>query len=1158
MKFLPANKTLFGFSLSIILILFIGVSSYLVIQRYDDNTLWVNHTYEVLNTVDDLDKAILSAENNSRGYVLSGDDRFLAMFNGSSQRIEYLLDHFQSLTGDNPVQTRRVELLRPFLAERLQDARRKIQIRQKGTTQDVVMQTDMNRTRELTDRVNTFLDDMRNEERTLLTTRNQNMNRSKDFAVIIDYTGTFITLLVVLVLLWYITKTFNERKLAEERLRESNISLEQVSGENERRNWILTRASDLNARLRGDLTIPELAQQVISGLCVQMDAQVGALYIVNEETGTLQLCGSFAYHLPPDAAPEFAFKEGLVGQAAFENRPLSVTGVPDDYIRIRSGLGDMPPRHIYVWPVDHEEGVIAVVELGTAEPITGQSAEYLGFVSKDIGIAVQMTQARNRMNILNDRLQKQAEELQLQQEELQTSNEELIRQSEQLQSSEEELRVQQEELMQTNLQLEEKAQQLRENVDALEVARLEIMNKAEEVERNSRYKSEFLANMSHELRTPLNSILILARLLSENKETNLTDKQVEYSNVIYKSGQDLLTLINDVLDLSKIEAGRTTVSIDAVPVSQVRTDLVSLFREVAEAGNIQFTTQIDPHCPKELYTDKDRMEQILRNLLSNAFKFTHEGGRVRLHITAVSPRTLSLRNEQLQTANQVLAFHVSDNGIGIPRSKQEVIFEAFRQADGSTNRKYGGTGLGLSISRQLAAMLGGELCLESAEGEGSTFSLYLPLVHTPQPETFRGEPDPLHEVFAPGGFIAESPVNHETLLNSGRVLLIVEDDPVFSTILQDFARGKGYETALATRGDAALQYAKTYQPAAILLDIQLPVVDGWTVLRRLKADPDTRSIPVHVITGNDNREKGLELGAINFIHKPLGKDDLDGLFSAISLQNNPSIKKVLIVEDDSVQQEHLDRILREKERDIVCVTATSGNQAMKRVSEDTYDCIILDLTLPDMSGFTLLEHLEQTGLPSTTKVIVHTSKDLDREDELRLRRFTDTIVLKSGRSHERLLDEVALFLHKVEEKTALTRRFWTAPSVDDILKGKKVLLVDDDMRNVFALSATLQAHGLDVVVAGDGKEGLERLRETPGIQIVLMDIMMPEMDGYEAMRRIREDKRLEELPIIALTAKAMKEDREKCIAAGASDYITKPVDINQLLSLMRVWLYNSL
>ncbi|WP_162852476.1 response regulator [Dinghuibacter silviterrae] len=1128
---MPANKTLLGFSLSIVLILFVGITSYLTILRYDDNAGWVNHTHEVISNINELDRRITETEATGRAYLLSGDDRFLVLFNDAAVHIEFLQDRFREMTMDNFYQTRRIDSLRPLLAERIGFIRKRIQIRQAGTLADVLAQTDMHYGLALQAAVDVLITEMREDEELLLTERNKKMDASKLGALLTDVGGTLVGLAVALALLWYIMRTFAERERVRASLQESNESLEKVSEENQRRNWLLTGASDLNTRLRGEMSLAALAQEAISELCTRVGAQLGALYVMNEETKILQLAGSFAYPLPPGPAPEFALREGLVGQAAFENRPLSVDGLLKDRFRVRTGLGDLAPRFIEAWPVDHE-GITAVVELGLEEPLAGSREEYFRLISKDIAVAIQMAVSRTRLNELNDRLQRQAEELQLQQEELQATNEELTRQSEQLQASEEELRVQQEELMQANLQLEEKAQQLKENVEALEIARREIMNKAEEVERNSRYKTEFLANMSHELRTPLNSILILAKLLSENKDTNLTDKQVEYAGVIHKSGQDLLTLINDVLDLSKIEAGKATVSLAPVPVTQLRTDMVSVFREVAEAGQIQFTTDIDPLCPKEIYTDKDRLEQILRNLLSNAFKFTHEGGTVRLHIAAVNPQTV--------------AFRVTDSGIGIPEGQQEVIFEAFRQADGSTNRKYGGTGLGLSISRQLAAMLGGSLDVESVAGKGSTFSLLLPVVFTPKLEDSGTIPDP--------------PAVGEEPLLAGKVLLIVEDDPVFSNILRDFARDKGYETVLASRGDTALQYAKAYLPTAILLDIQLPVVDGWTVLKRLKADAATRSIPVHVISGFDDRARGIEMGAISFIHKPLGKDDLDGVFSAISASGPSTVKKVLIVEDDAVQWEYLDRILREKERDITCVHAADGGQALQRVGEDIFDCIIVDLTLPDMSGFTLLEHLENSGLPSKTKIIVHTGKDLDKEDALRLRRFTNTIVLKGGRSHERLLDEVALFLHKVEEKNgdALSRPHWNIPSGDDVLKGKKALLVDDDMRNVFALSATLQEHGLEVVVAGDGREGLDRLADQPGIQIVLMDIMMPEMDGYEAMRHIRSDKALMGLPIIALTAKAMKDDREKCIAAGASDYITKPVDIDQLLSLMRVWLYNSL
>jgi signal transduction histidine kinase/DNA-binding response OmpR family regulator/CHASE3 domain sensor protein len=1163
MRFFPGNKTVLGFSLSIVLILFIGISSYLTINKYDDNSFWVNHTFQVIGSIDELDRQIVTVENAGRAYVLSGDERFLVTFSGSSQRVEYLLDHLHELTIDNLPQTLRIDSMRVVVADRLQDARKKDQIRQKGTTADVIQQTDMEHSRELTEKMNTLIAEMRNEERRLLVNRDEKMNRSRDFAFTADWIGTAISLFVVLVLMWYIAKTFNERREAEEKLKTTNISLEKVSAENKRRNWILSGSNELNAQLRGEMSLDVLARQVITELCSYVGAPVGAFYLMDDAQTGLTLLGTFAY--APEDVPhkKIALGEGLVGQAAFEKRVLTLTDIPDNYMPIRSGLGGMSPRHILAIPVGHEKGVKAVLELATTEAIGDERLEFLQFVVKDIGIAIESTQSRERVNALNGQLQEQAEALQLQQEELQASNEELIRQSEQLQASEEELKVQQEELQQTNAELEEKAQQLKLNNDELEVARLEIMNKATEVERNSRYKSEFLANMSHELRTPLNSILILAKLLSDNKGANLTDKQVEYASVMYKSGQDLLTLINDVLDLSKIEAGKTNVSIAPVTLSAIRADIAGMFREVASSKKINFTTNVDPGCPVEVYTDKDRIEQIIRNLLSNAFKFTHEGGRVRLHVEQVNPRTVSLRNEHLLSNAQVLAFHVSDNGIGIPRSKQDIIFEAFQQADGSTNRKYGGTGLGLSISRQLAAMLGGELRLESTEGEGSTFTLYLPVVHSAGTEPPIQAEGP-KGVWQASGMDAiadrETAENHEALLKASRIMLVVEDDPIFAGILRDFAREKGYEVAWASRGDQAVAYARRYHPSAILLDVQLPVLDGWAVLRLLKADADTRNIPVHIVSGHDNRQKGLELGAINFLLKPLSKKDLDNVFTDISTGDDAAIKKVLIVEDDPIQQEHLDRVLREKERNIICVTAGTGTQAMKRIGEDAYDCIILDLTLPDMSGFALLEHLEGIRLPKATKIIVYTSKDIAREEETRLRRFTDTIVLKSGRSHERLLDEVTLFLHKIEEKTgsAAAAPYWPGQAVDDTLKGKKVLLVDDDIRNVFALSATLQSQGLDIVAASDGREGLEKLAQNPDTNIVLMDIMMPEMDGYEAMRRIREDPKMRKLPIIALTAKAMKDDREKCMEAGASDYITKPVDTDQLLSLMRVWLYNSL
>jgi len=1089
MRFIIANKTLLGFSVSILLIIIVGASAYFTISKYDENTSWVNHTYEVIQNIDDLDKQVLSMENSGRAYILTGDETNLIPFEVADHKTGYLVDRIQTLTADNLSQQRRIEALRPLLSERLQLLREGVELRKKLPALDPLVQTPLVRGRELGARLDRVLTSMRDDEMFLLAERNTKMDKSKEYAIYTDEGGTLIALIVVLVLLWYITKTFQERLKAEEKLKESNISLAEVSAENQRRNWILSGASELNGRLRGEMSLEELAQQTIETLCTYIDAKAGAFYLMNEERTALTLAGSFA--LSYEAPMEVSLKEGLIGQAAYDEKTLSLSEVPGDYFPIRSGLGEATPRHIIVMPIRHEEGVKGVIELATLDVIPERSMDFLDFVSKDISVAIHTAESRNRLNLLNDRLQKQANELQLQQEELQAGNEELIRQSEQLQASEEELKAQQEELQRTN-----------------------------------RYKSEFLANMSHELRTPLNSILILAKILSENKEVNLTSKQVEYAKVIHKSGQDLLTLINAVLDLTKIESGKTTLSIGRVSLEETRMDMEALFREVASAGKIQYITRIEPGCPPEINTDKVRLEQILRNLLSNAFKFTGEKGKIELHIAATP----------LQGG---IAFYVRDNGIGIPKDKQELIFQAFRQADGSTNRKFGGTGLGLSISRQLAAMLGGEIRVESEIDKGSTFSLYLPV-----------------QYFSSFGEVAAEEPGEPVALSGARTLLIAEDDPIFAGIIREFAVEKGYEVIVAARGDLVVPYTLQYRPLAILLDIQLPNVDGWTLLEQLKANPSTKHIPVHVISGSPNREKGISMGAIDFLNKPLGVEDIESLIGSLSRYPSPSVRKVLIVEDDRLQSEQLEKVLGE--RGISTLSASDGRQAIQFLHEDVFDCVILDLTLPDMSGFSLLEHMEQLHILPMTKVIIHTAREVNRDDEIRLRRFTDTIILKEGRSQERLLNEIALFLHRVNEKKFPSGPTYRQPAShsDDLLKNKKVLLVEDDMRNVFALSATLRTHGLEVVIAADGHEALHQLGENPDTQLVLMDIMMPEMDGYEAMRQIRKDKKYKALPVIALTAKAMKEDREKCMEAGASDYITKPVDVDQLLSLIRVWLYN--
>ncbi|HEU4718459.1 MAG TPA: response regulator, partial [Bacteroidia bacterium] len=759
----------------------------------------------------------------------------------------------------------------------------------------------------------------------------------------------------------------------------------------------------------------------------------------------------------------------------------------------------------------------------------------------------------------------QTEELEAQQEELRQSNEELMEKTILLEKSETELKSQQEELQQTNEELEEKANLLEEQKDSLENAKMDLENKARELEVAGKYKSEFLANMSHELRTPLNSILILAQLLSENKNNQLSEKEVDFARNIYNSGTDLLSLINEILDLSKVESGKMELDIINVPFSDISADISAMFTEVAKNKSIGFSIETDRKLAKDaLSTDKQRLEQILRNLLSNAFKFTGKGGAVILTTGRPAAGT-HFRNKTLGAKKDIIAFSVTDTGIGIPAEKQSIIFEAFQQADGSTKRKYGGTGLGLSISRELAATLGGEIHLQSEEGKGSTFTLYLPQQFDATLIRLVERNVEVRESVS--GLPAKKPVERLPLLSSessddrydikenDRSVLIMEDDPDFAQVLLTFARERKYKGIIASEGNTGLSYARYYKPDAILLDMNLPVIDGADVLKQLKNDPSLRHVPVQIISGYDRRKEGLQLGAFDFLRKPISKDDLRNAFDKIEKFLSKKLKKLLIVEDNEKQNNAIRELVGNG--DVKSFAAYSGSEAYRMMNSENFDCVIVDLGLPDMTGFDLLEKIKASDTLKKIPIIVYTGKDLTKEESVRLNKLANTVVLKTVDSNERLLDETTLFLHRVEsrlpkEKQNIIRRLH---KTDEVLKNKTVLVVDDDIRNIYSLTNVLEEEGINCLTAENGKAALKMLKEHPGIDIILMDVMMPEMDGYEATREIRNISRFSKLPIIALTAKAMKGDREKCLNAGMSDYITKPVNIEQLLSLMRVWLY---
>ena len=956
---------------------------------------------------------------------------------------------------------------------------------------------------------------------------------------------------------------------------------------NTEQDWLKTNLARFTRLLQGQRDLLEVSRLILSELAPLVNAQHGVFY-VNESTNgepELKFFAGYGYKERRHLSNQFRLREGLVGQCAFEKQRILLTEVPNDYIRISSGLGEAAPLNIAVLPVLFESNVLAVIELASFQRFSETHLTFLEQLTESIGIVLNTIAATTRTEGLLKQSQSLAGELQVQQEELKETNERLEQQAKTLQISEERLKQQQEELQQTNEELAEKANLLaQQNTEVehknreIEVAKQDLEEKAEQLALTSKYKSEFLANMSHELRTPLNSMLILSKQLADNAEDNLTEKQVEYARTVHSGGSDLLGLINDILDLSKIESGTIDLNLAEVLFPYLRDQLERTFRPVAEGKGLAFTIALNPRLPRALNTDEKRLQQVLKNLLSNAFKFT-EQGEVALQISVVR-EGWSRDHEILNSADVVIAFAVSDTGIGIPLDKQRIIFEAFQQADTSTSRKYGGTGLGLSISREIATLLGGEMRLVSAPGEGSTFTLYLP--QTPRPTRVHGNgsgggrgdrPRPAirnPRPTTPTGELADLSAATQTDLNelvltnvsddrsevqSGdRTLLIVEDDVNFARILLELAREKGFKGIVATSGEEGWVLARRFKPDAITLDICLPEMDGWTVLDLLKHEPTTRHIPVHIISVEEESQRSLHSGAIAYLTKPATKEALDEIFANMRRFIERRVKHLLVVEDDELQRKAVVELIGNGDVQITAVG--TGAEALVALQAQRFDCMVLDLGLPDMTGFELIEQMKKE-VEFTVPIIIYTAKNLSRQEEIELRRAAETIIVKDVRSPERLLDETALFLHRVEASLPEPKRriLQQVRQKDPVLAGKKVLIVDDDMRNIFALTSVLEQHEMQVLYAENGKDGIEVLKHTPGIDIVLMDIMMPELDGYETIRIIRKIDQFKALPILTLTAKAMKGDREKCIEAGASDYIPKPVNTDQLLSLLRVWLY---
>ena len=917
-------------------------------------------------------------------------------------------------------------------------------------------------------------------------------------------------------------------------------NLRETTERNKEQDWLKTNIARFTSMLQGQRDLFTVAQTLLADLVPLVQAQQGTIYqmaIDDDNEVTLHLLAGYAQQ--PGQPNRILPGEGIVGQCAVEKQRILLNDVPPTYTRITSSLGEAPPSSIVVLPLLFEGHVKAVIELASLKPFTSTNLIFLDQLTTSIGVVLNTIEATMR-------------------------TEGLLKQSQQLTV---ELQSRQSELQQTNLELGNKARLLAEQNAEVELknreveqARRALEEKAAELALTSKYKSEFLANMSHELRTPLNSILILSQQLAGNSSGNLSPKQVDFARNVHSSGSDLLNLINDILDLSKIESGTVTVEAEEIPFAGLRDSIDRNFRHVAESKNLPFDVRLDPGLPRALISDSKRLQQILKNLLSNAVKFTSQG-HVDVRIGSATTGW-SIDHPILSSAQQVIAFSVEDTGIGVAPEKQRLIFEAFQQADAGTSRKYGGTGLGLAISRELAVLLGGEIRLVSVHGQGSTFTLYLPLSYrgpdTPGPVAARGISEGTKGHATRILSVAREehiPDDRDNIQEGDAVLLVIEDDPHQARILLGLARDRGFKVIVATRGAMGLSLARQFHPDAISLDIYLPDMLGWTVLNNLKSDPAMRHIPVQIITVDDERQSALAHGAFSYLVKSPTTQGMEAALERLRDFTTPRTERLLVIEDNDIERQSIIELLDHE--DIELKAVATGGEALEALSEQPYDCVVLDLRLPDINGFELLEKFQAEPAWHDLPVVVFTGRELSRDDEARLKSMAKSIVLKDVQSPERLLDETALFLHRVVaelpvEKQLMLERLHGS---NEILHGRKVLVVDDDARNIFALTSLLEGHGVDVMSATNGRQAIDLIQNTPDLSMVLMDIMMPEMDGYQTMAEIRKDARFRTLPMLALTAKAMKGDREKCLDAGASDYIAKPVNTDQLLSLMRVWLF---
>ena len=1120
-------KTAIGFLLAVGAVAIIAVLSYQSLQSTAVSAANLTQTIELLGRLDGLLSTLKDAETGQRGFLLTGEESYLAPYTDAKDALPGEFTSMRPLLVDRPEQRRRLDALESLANLKMAELDSTVVQRRAGKPDAALAVVRTDRGKIYMDRIRATVSEMAAAERQLIAQRAQESRNAATVSLAVTVGGSGVLLFLIAGSALVASRDFRARQAEA---------------------WIRSGQMGLSEQMQGDQSLDKLGGNLLGFLAGFVEAQVGAVYIADAG----QYRRFAAYAIPADdSVAAVRPGDGLVGQAAKDRRALRVRDVPAGYLPISSGIGQGTPNELAVVPASIDGVVHAVLELGFFGATDSDQRELLSRVSESIAVAVRAAKDRQRLEELLQETQQQAEELQAGAEELRVSNEELEEQGRALRESQAHLEIQQSELEQINSQLEEQTQLLEHQKDNLAKAQVILSARSDELQRANEYKSEFLANMSHELRTPLNSTLILAKLLADNKDGNLTPAQVKFAKTITSAGNDLLALINDVLDLSRIEAGKVELAPEQISVAAAVESLVKTFQPTAEQNRLRFSWVVEPGVPEQIETDPQRLGQILKNLLSNACKFT-EKGEVALRVFSPQSGTV--------------AFAVRDTGVGIAPHQQEVIFEAFRQADGSIHRKFGGTGLGLSISRDLAALLGGSISVQSALGEGSVFTLTVPQVFTsgtPSPERRPASvPEAIAKITAPQAPVPAAPApedDRNAITPGGRVILLVEDDPAFAMILRDLVHEMGFQCVATASANEGLIAAGQYLPSAILLDVNLPDHSGLGVLDSLKRDPRTRHIPVHMISVSDYKREALELGAIGYALKPAKREELIEALRRLEAKFSQSVRRVLIVEDDARQRESVRQLLSNGEVQITAVA--SAGEALAELKDTTFDCMVVDLNLPDLSGYDLLEKMSQQEDVGFPPVIIYTGRALDREEEQRLRRYSKSIIIKDARSPERLLDEVTLFLHQVESKLPPEHQqmLKTARDRESMLEGRRVLIVEDDVRNVFALSSVLEPKGITVIIARNGREALDvlaRCSQGAGtrIDLVLMDIMMPEMDGLTAMREIRKRGEWKNLPIIALTAKAMADDQDKSLSAGANDYIAKPLDVEKLLSLVRVWM----